>query len=90
MSKKSVVLDPRERELNEEALDLINQIIEQIQKGLAQEKVKTSVADYLRVVETRLDLLERLGDDEPRVIEVRYVTPDWEKDQPEEPEEPID
>lgn len=75
MSRKSALNDPYVKMLNEEALTLLDRILEHIQRGMVQEPVKTSVADYLRVLDTRLELLERLRADEPRTLEISYIPP---------------
>lgn len=80
MSRKSALNDPYTKMLNEEALTLLDRILEHIQRGMAQEPVKTSVADYLRVLDTRLELLERLRADEPRTLEISYIPADWENE----------
>lgn len=86
MSKKSVIGDPRERLLNEQALGLVNQVIARIHDGLSEDDVKISVLDYLRAVDTRLTLMNRLTEKERHVVEVRYFPAEWEKeDQPGDP-----
>lgn len=84
MSKQRVIQDERERELNQEALVLLDRVVELIQKGLGEDNVKVSVSDYLRALDTRIGLLSRLRREEPQVLEVRYVEADWEKEESED------
>ncbi len=51
---------------------MVENLIERMERSLARDDVKATVADYIRLVQ----LQKELEEDEPRDIEVRWVDPD--------------
>ena len=51
---------------------MVKELIERVERNLAKDDVKATVADYIRLVQ----LQKELAEDEPRDIEVRWVDPE--------------
>jgi hypothetical protein len=51
---------------------VVEELIEKVERNLAKDDAKATVADYIRLVQ----LQKELEEDEPRDIEVRWVDPE--------------
>ncbi len=51
---------------------MVEELIEKVERNLAKDDAKATVADYIRLVQ----LQKELEEDEPRDIEVRWVDPE--------------
>lgn len=64
------------------SLDRLNRFIESIEDRFEKERLIGSAADYIRLLQYRMELVERLGLNQPARVEVGWVPADWEKPQP--------
>ncbi len=56
--------------------EVVEQLIQQVEKRLAGDDVKVTLADYIRLVQLR----KELNEDEPREIKVTWIERDIDRD----------
>jgi hypothetical protein len=80
MSKTNVPADAL-RDQAKASLERLSCFIEAIEARFERDKLIGSAADYIRLLQYRMELVERLGLNQPPRVEVRWVAADWEVDQ---------